>query len=226
MISVIISTNRPDYALTAIENIKSQQHRNKELLLVLHGPGLDSVRLNTAVKKLEFPVRVIKRPASSIFGENLNIALDAASGEFITKMDDDDYYGEHHLEDLVAAYEYSRASAVGKRTNIVYLTNSDKVVTFSGQHEEKFSRHLPGATFLMRTEILKGLRFGRVKSAIDSELWRRLEVRGGTLYSTHDLNFIRVRHSDGHTYQTSDEDFIANSSTKPIDGLDKEYYFA
>lgn len=160
-----------------------------------------------------------------MFGDNLNSALDSASGFYVTKMDDDDYYGPNHLNDLLAAYEFSRATVVGKWTNVTYLEDKDLVVTFSGGREEKYVQHLPGATLFTITDLLRRVRFGHVNRAIDSELYRRLEAKGGIFYSTHSLNFIRVRHDNGHTYDTSIEDFIAHSYTKPIKRLEKELYF-
>ena len=167
---------------------------------------------------------MLDRGKDTVFGENLNLALDQASGDYVTKMDDDDYYGPNHLSDLHLAYHYSGATAVGKWANFVYLTGKDVMVDFVTHREERFVRHLPGATVFMKRDDLKGLRFGRVRRAIDSELYRRAEMRGGRLYSMHRYNFIRVRHTD-HTYDQDEEDFIAGASSKPRKGLDKEASF-
>ena len=224
-ISTIMSTRRPDLVMKALKQYKAIVYPKKELLLVLHGKGFDTEAIKAETDKLKQAVKIFEVGEKSIFGENLNLALDAATGEYVTKMDDDDCYGPNIYQDLLAAYQYSRATFVGKRCNVTYLEDSDVVVTFFGGWEETFGPHLPGHSFLTRTALLKQIRFGRVKRAIDSELWRRVETRGGTLYSTHNLNFVRVRHGQEHTYDATDEEFIANSTTKPVKGLDLKKYF-
>ena len=76
----------------------------------------------------------------------------------------------------------------------------------------------------MKRHDLRQLRFGRVKSAIDSDLYRRAAIRGGRLYSMHRYNFIRVRHDD-HTFDQDEEDYIAGATSKPRKGLDQEACF-
>ena len=225
-ISVIMSTMRQKAVEDGINNVAAQAWPNKELILILHRKktDFDTEAINTLIKKLDFNVVVIDRDKNSVFGENLNLALDAASGDFITKMDDDDHYGPNHLHDLHLAYSYAGALAVGKWANFVYLTGRDVTVDFVTHREERFVRHLPGATVFMKRSDARGLLFGRVTRAIDSELYRRSEMRGGRLYSTHRYNFIRVRHND-HTYAQDEEDFIAHASSPPRPGLDKEASF-
>ena len=174
--------------------------------------------------QLSFPVKILERPKDSMFGENLNLGIEAASGELVTKMDDDDWYGPDHLLDLHVALNYSGAEIVGKWGNFVYLTNSNQMVNFATNREEHFVHHLPGSTILGSKEVFAKMRFGRVNRAIDSELYRRLSMRGGRLYSTHRYNFIRVRHGS-HTYKIEDEAFLADADGKSWYGLDKDKSF-
>mgnify|MGYP005673461321 CR=1 FL=1 len=75
------------------------------------------------------------------------------------------------------------------------------------------------------TGVFRSLRFGSVRRAVDSDINRRLVARGGTLYSMHKFNFVRVRHGD-HTYNQDDENFLANSHTKPHKKLDFKQVFS
>ncbi|MDX1765541.1 MAG: glycosyltransferase [Candidatus Saccharimonadales bacterium] len=227
MISIIMSTMRQKEVEHGIKNVAAQRWQNKELVLILHRikeADFDLKKLDSIINKLDFKVTILDRGKDTVFGENLNLALEHASGDFVTKMDDDDYYGSNHLNDLYLAYQYSGATAVGKWANFIYLTGKKAMVDFVTHREERFVRHLPGATVMMRRADLRDLKFGRVTKAIDSELYRRAEMRGGRLYSTHRYNFIRVRHND-HTYDQDEEDFIANASSKPRPGLDKNAAF-
>jgi glycosyltransferase involved in cell wall biosynthesis len=215
---------RPDNVELALKNVSVQSYKNKELILLLHGEDFDVKKIQEIANKENFPIKVIQRPKESLFGENLNLALDKCTGQFTTKMDDDDYYGPEHLNDLLAAYYFSSADIVGKWSNWTYLTKANLTVSWAIDRQETFGHHLPGATIFMETEMLRKIKFGRVKKSIDSELFRRLEMRGGTLYSTHRYNFVRVRH-DSHTYQTDEESFLSHSDNKRYEGYDDSICF-
>ena len=184
-ISVIMSTMRQVEVEHGIQSVASQIWPNKQLVLILHrikDADFDLTKIKKIISALDFAVVILDRGKDTAFGENLNLALDVASGEYVTKMDDDDYYGPNHLNDLHLAYHYSGAMAVGKWANFVYLTERDVMVDFVTHREERFVSHLPGATVFLKRHDLRQLRFGRVTRAIDSELYKRAEMRGGRLY--------------------------------------------
>lgn len=211
VVSVLMSTKRREFLDHAVKSVAEQRYPAKELVLVLHGDEFDSVDQDRIVSSVGFPVQVLRAPESWMLGECLNAGLDRVSGDLVTKMDDDDYYDANHLFDLVSAYRYSGATVVGKRTNFTYLSGQDLTVVFAPGWEEAFTTHLPGATMLMSTALLRELRFGAVPRHIDTELLDRIKQRGGSLYSTHRFNFTRVRHDD-HTFAQTDQYFIDHSS--------------
>ena len=213
-ISVIMSTNRPDYIDHAIENVRKQSYPEKELILVLHGNGFDKKSIEKSLESSDLKYKIVEAPSSLIFGEALNKGLDASTGYYVTKFDDDDEYGEHHLQDLALAHHYSGAHVVGKWGHFVYLKNSEELLHYQSDKQERFVGHLPGGTFLITRSLLAEFRFGRVKNAIDSELWDRLKQAGATLYSANRYNYIRIRHGD-NTWQEKD-DFFKNKSSKNI----------
>ena len=226
-ISVIMSTMRQVEVEHGIQSVASQIWPNKQLVLILHrikDADFDLTQIKKIISALDFAVVILDRGKDTAFGENLNLALDVASDEYVTKMDDDDYYGPNHLNDLHLAYHYSGAMAVGKWGNFVYLTERDVMVDFVTHREERFVSHVPGATVFLKRHDLRQLRFGRVTRAIDSELYKRAEMRGGRLYSMHRYNFIRVRHDD-HTYDQDEEDYIAGAASEPREGLHKQTCF-
>lgn len=225
-ISVIHSTNRPTYLKHALDNIDRQTWpKNKiEVVLILHGDNSDFGDVGSIIKKYDFKIKILRRPSGSIFGENLNLAISKTTGRYITKMDDDDWYGPNHFYDLYSALIYSQANLVGKWGNFTYLSGRNTMCTYAAKNEESYVHQLPGATFMGVRQVFENVKFGHVSRAIDSDLNRRLIMRGGRCYSTHKYNFIRVRHGD-HTYKADDEMFLANSDVKPWKGLDKETTF-
>lgn len=224
LISIVCSTMRPQSVKQLLVNIKEQNYDRKELLLILHGDNFNLAEIEKYVANINFPIKLIPRQKSTIFGENLNLAIDQSRGQYVTKMDDDDYYGPEHLNDLLAAFLYSGADIVGKWANWVYLKGYDQTISWSLDREESFGGHLPGATIFMERSLIDKVRFGRVPRAIDSELYNRLEMIGGRLYATHRYNFVRVRHGE-HTYKKPDEIFLANSDSKKYKGYNNNNCF-
>ena len=58
-------------------------------------------------------------------GQVLALLGERATGDLVTKWDDDDWYTTEHLLDLVAAMRYSGAGVVGKPAEYVYLSSLD-----------------------------------------------------------------------------------------------------
>jgi hypothetical protein len=219
-ISILLATKRPDYIEHALANVTRQNWENKELLLILHGPdNFDLPNITSHAGQLPYPTQIITCPENWTLGDCLNAGLDQATGTYITKMDDDDHYGPHHLTDLTTAHTYSNADITGKWGNIVYLAHKDLTLDYQVHREETFGTHLPGATMLLARTLLEAHRFGRVNRGVDANLWLRMRQEGALLYSTHRFNFIRVRHSD-HTYQRGDEAFLGLSTGHLRSGLD------
>lgn len=221
-IGVILSTRRPKNIRSILTQIEKQSIKPKQVALLLHGAS-DSEFKNASeiVAKSSLNIEMKLVDATMIFGEVLNTGLDMLDTEYVTKIDDDDYYGPNHLLDLYVAKLHTGADFVGKWNNWVHIESDKKTYNWVPEYRNKKVRHLPGGTFLVKTSTLKQLRFGLVRRAIDSELFRRAEKRGAVLYSTYRYNYVRKR-GDDHTYKTSDADFKSRSNNIVVDGLPLE----
>jgi hypothetical protein len=206
-ISILLVTKRPDFLEHAIAQIRSQVYPVKELVTVLHGDDFDLEAFAALTDTCDFPTVTVQQPSSMTFGDCLNTAIDHATGDLISKMDDDDYYGPNHLTDLVTALHYSQADIVGKRTNFVIFEGLGVGGLWNGEWTEVFSRHIPGATMLTRAALLRQFRFRRLSGGVDSDLLWRTRNRGATHHASHPYNFVRVRHDD-HTFMRSDAEFL------------------
>ena len=221
-VSIVLSTMRPDFLpqIATYINSLDQTYCDLELIAVLHGDEFNAQKVAQTLDKYDFKSTIIQRPSDSIFGDNLNLGVAAASGEFITKMDDDDLYGSQHLNDLLAAYYFSCADIVGKWSHWVLFEKDKEAMVWVPEYQETYARHLPGGTLFTTKRFLSIMGgFGSVRRGIDSELYRRADARGATLYSTHPYNYIRVRHGD-HTYNASNADFRSRC-VKPIIASDE-----
>jgi hypothetical protein len=216
LVSVLLSTRRPDLVEEAIVSVGAQRHPSLELILVAHGIDQPSDR---AISAAGIPCSVLQFPVERPLGAVLDAALDLARGAYVAKMDDDDLYGPDHLADLLLAIEYSGAEAVGRWCHPVYLEREDITLHDHLERQEVWATHLPGATMLVRGETLRRLRWRHVPNAVDTELVRTIVSDGGAVYSTHRFDFIRRRHGD-HTYQRADRGFRRRGARR-VDGLDR-----
>lgn len=229
LVSIILSSRRPDYMEAILKQIAAlhQTTINIEVLFIAHGNNFDVTKTKRQLEYYKFPFQFFARKEETIFGDNLNLALSHARGEFVTKFDDDDLYGPSHLEDNLAAFYYSGANMVGKWSHWIYFESSDSCLTWVPDKQESYVIHLPGGTFLCKRTFLDSVGgFGKVHRGIDSELYRRIRARGAILYSSHKYNYVRVRHGDEHTYDVSDEDFKSQCSPPEIKGQDFETLFS
>jgi hypothetical protein len=206
-ISVLLSTTRPELLEHAHAQIARQDHPRLQVITICHGDGFDDEQVARAQAQHDHPTVTLHAPAHWTLGDALNHGLDHATGELVTKMDDDDHYGPGHLSDLLLALTYSRADVVGKLANFVHLSKLDVTIDRYLVREESYVWHLPGATILIHRELLAAYRFPRVRSGVDTALYTRLHADGARRYSTHRFNFIRHR-GDEHTYARTDQEFL------------------
>jgi hypothetical protein len=138
-------------------------------------------------------------------GEVLTVASSLASGELITKIDDDDFYGPEHVWDLVTARMFSGAQLVGKALDNIYLAGEDVTVFRPTYAAEKYAKFVAGGTMLISQADLREVGGWRpVPKSVDLALIERVTEYGGLIYRTHGQGYIYVRHAqDSNAVNTS-----------------------
>lgn len=224
-ISVLLSTRRPEFVDYALKNLEKQTTKPHEVLLMLHGAtDKDYKEASKRAAKSPLDVIVTKHSKDQLFGQVLDDGLQRATGDYISKIDDDDHYGENHLYDLCVARVHSQADIVGKWNNWIHVTKTNEVISWVPEKENGYYGHLPGGTILAKAPLMKSLGFGYVRHGIDSELYERAKRRGVSIYSTHRYNYVRVRHND-HTYTAKDSDFMSRAHAVKFKNLDFDNLF-
>ncbi len=208
-VSVLLASNRPDQLPAAITRIDRQEHDRVEIVVALHGdetpPGL-AAELSARTNR---PLQLLQVPASVPLGTVLNRASEAASGELLAKMDDDDLYDREHLDDLLDALRYSGAHLVGKASEYVYLAPLHTTIRRFPNGAESRNRNLAGGTLLLSREDLRHLGgWQAAPSAVDQRLIDDLERAGGTHHRTHGHGFVLCRNDSGHTWDTPIDYFL------------------
>ena len=189
----------------ALRQVRRQQGVDVQLVLAAHGFEPDP-----AVIAEHGPDDVVVRPQSPdvLFGDVLNAGVEAADGDLVLKMDDDDWYGPDFLLDLLLARHYSGAEVVGTTAEFVYLTASNRTVR-RNKPTEVAARSVAGGTMLLGRDHLRSLGgFRRVRRFVDASLLSAVHATGGTVYRAHGLGYVLRRTPSGHTWDAPDDFFL------------------
>lgn len=102
LVTVYIPTyNRIDLLKRAVESVLNQTYKNLEIIIVddYSQDGTQDFLKELAEKNSR--VHYILKEKNGGACESRNIAIEYATGEYITGLDDDDYLGENHIKKMV-----------------------------------------------------------------------------------------------------------------------------
>jgi hypothetical protein len=205
-VSVLLSTVRPDLLGTILRQLAAQDHPEVEVVVGCHG--------FEAPERESFPPEVRARlgpmlsfDSSVIFGEVLARLSAVAGGDLLSKVDDDDRYGPHHLSDLVTAWRYSAAELVGRKLALVHFAESDTLYVRRFFLEGYRWDAAGGASIIARSDLFGIGGWRSQRRAVDHGLMTRVADAGGLVYTCSGPGYVHVRHHDAHTYDVDDTRF-------------------
>jgi hypothetical protein len=202
-VSVLLATNRPEQIEHAIGQLERQSYPELEVVVGLHGPA--------AARAPDLPgdIKVIEADASLTLGEVLQMAVEASSGELLSKVDDDDWYGPDHIWDLVLAREVSGAALVGKGGEFVHLTGSDRTIRRFVGGADTWTTTIGGGALLIGREQLDRIGgWQPLPRSVDRALIEDVHRAGGRVYRTHGFGYVLERRGSGHTWEADDSYFL------------------
>lgn len=211
-ISALVSTIRPQQLDHILATVGKQQNVDTELVLLSHGFELDErdVRAKAREQGIENLV-LLHQPRTTTLGACLNFAAGAASGFYVTKMDDDDLYGANYLQDQAAAHRYSGANVVGKQAHYMYLGGRNATLLRFEEREHRFTDLVMGPTIFTTREMMQDVPFMELGRGEDTTFLRGILEVGGTIYSADRFNFVQMRGADeeSHTWSVEETDLLA-----------------
>jgi glycosyltransferase involved in cell wall biosynthesis len=224
-VSVLVSTLRSDDLTALLKQLNKQSLPSFELILGLHTIDLSAEHkaLIAKLKKRSVTTVVKKFDSSFSLGLILTALAQESTGEFIAKMDDDDYYGPEHLRDLVDAAIATSADVVGRAMNYVYLEPLQLTVRRFAPHGtqavELWSDWVCGGTILTRREKAEAAGwFGAGSTAVDRFLLSGIINNGGKIWRTFGAGYIYRRTFTFHTYVTNYSKYL-NGANEQVVGL-------
>lgn len=208
-VSVVTAKVRPENVGRCFDNFKKQTYENRELILVLNSAeyDLDSIRRDAE----RIPnVQVLDVDVRETLGNCLKRGMEAVSGDYIARMDDDSY-GDRYLSDSVLAALFSGAEVVGKGTYFVYFEATDTTALREDTPYHTFtSSTVAGSTLFIRRDAVQDIVFDSLSRAGDTDLQRSATLAGCRVYSADRFNYLRVRTPglSRLSWQVSDAEFL------------------
>jgi spore maturation protein CgeB len=214
-ISAVVPTMRPHRLGQVMAAIGRQIHPDLELIIVTHGFAADSAELEQLAERHGVEhYQSIEADRSLTLGACMNLGLAAASGRYVAKMDDDNWYAPHYLSDLVRAFSWTDAQVVGKWAHYVHLLGSNaNLLRFPGA-EHRYVDLVQGGTILGPRSVMTELSFEDLPRRVDTTFLEKVRLHGGKVYSADRFNFVSVRSAsaDGHTWPITDEEILTRKS--------------
>lgn len=222
-ISIITPSIRKSRLPYYIEQLNRQKLVNIEAILLTHNYTLTSKEKERIRNIAKFKIIIIEGDKSQSLGVCLNKCLDFASKEFVTKMDDDDYYYANYLIDQWIAKKYSQADVTGKGAHFVYLENNEMLMLRSATKQYKFVKQVIGGSIFCETEFLKTFQFNDLSSGEDSDFFKRITSVNKLIYANHpyEMCLFRSKNKDNHTWKIEEIKLIGSSQIVSYGSPDK-----
>lgn len=210
MISVIMLTyNREGMVSRAIESILSQTYQEFEFVIVDNGSTDHSGQIADAYAAKDNRIQVIHRERGNI-GSGRNTGLDAAKGEYITFIDDDDWAEPDFLEFLLKLIQENDADvAICGAADKVFDEKkimSPEEALIELMWRKKYNMAFP--TKLFRKELIEDLRFPEDGVYDDIALMYRLLAEAERV-AYHGLpKYTFYRHTGNNSAWTTDHSLL------------------
>lgn len=210
-VSIVVPTFKSSYIGNIFKNFIRLSYPVKELIIILN-----SSKLNTAeymAYSLEFQnIKIFELDEDHTLGECLNFGISKSNYDFISKMDDDDYYGANYLTDLMNVFNYTDAQVTGKNPVYVYFEDKNSLYLFYSR------KPIIGGTLLFRKSIREKIQFRSLNFREDNYFILDCIRAGIKIHPADKYNYVYIRHSNQahHTFKMLSEDFIQEYNMKKI----------
>ncbi|WP_421197292.1 glycosyltransferase [Aeromonas enteropelogenes] len=190
-VSVLLCTNSANFLSESIDSVLSQTFRNFELIVVLNNAPNEAIWILDSYNDPR--IRVIQSKISQL-SYNLNVAADAAKGEYIMRMDADDICDCQRMELQVNFLEEN--NQYGVVSSNCYLIDENSSVVGEKKYPTadldirrslRFRNPICHPSVMFRRSILLEIGGYRgFKNSQDYEFWIR--VANDTTYKFFNLN--------------------------------------
>lgn len=230
IITIYIPTkNRLELLKRSIFSVLSQTYNNWELIIVNDASTDDTFDYLESIKSEK--IIVIHQTVSKGACVARNTAINKASGEFITGLDDDDYFEANRLTDFVQAWSVRPQDSILLYTNNKLLIE-DKIMGSSNRgsfckKRDLLIRNRIGNQIFTTTENIKKINGFDEKLLMwqDIDCWYRL-LKGGNGFLVNNSSYItdvsdredRITINNSKKLSTTYKYFCKKNNLKVLEG--------
>ncbi|MBQ3280059.1 glycosyltransferase [Candidatus Saccharibacteria bacterium] len=223
LVSCVMSCyERYDYLIESINSILAQSYPNFEIIMVLE-KSKKQAQIEKVLKGIgDKRIKIINNTEKLGFAASLNVGIDAASGKYIARMDDDDIAAPCRLSMQVKFMEEHNMVGVVGSNMWVFGKNEGPLFTFE-KHEFIKAKTLIGTPFMHPTVMMRksmldecNLRYDPDYFTEDYELWSRAVYLFETANMPEFLVFYRSHDAQATSGLTSGNELKIHSSHKKI----------
>lgn len=216
LVSIIIPTfDRPRYLREAIDTALAQTYRHLEVLVFDNGTLDETLTIAQEATRRDTRVRFQRHECNLGMSANFNALADAARGEFVVAIGDDDRLLPEFIARLVAVMEPAVRGAFSNQYLIA--SNGQRLEAKTQAHARCYGRDtlpagvlenanaaawqlsIPLSATLLRTADLRRLRFREDLNTPDAEFFIRLTQEGGAFYFVPDYLMEYRVHTSSET---------------------------
>lgn len=216
-VSTLVCTRRPEQLGAVLRTLAAQARVDVQLVLLAHGGGAPAAEVRARAADAGLADAVVLAAGAEVpLGACLNRLVDAADGDVVAKIDDDDGYGPHYLADQVAALGYSGADVVGKQAHYLYLAGADVMLLRSPEREHRFTDRVSGPTLVTTRDLARAVPFPALPRGEDTGFLAAAVAAGARVYSADRFNFLQMRGADpaAHTWTATDAELLAGGDVE------------
>ena len=234
-VSVVIPTFRLSFVERCLENFAQQTYPEKELVLVLHTDEDISFiheMIKNRLQSASDEIKVYALPKYKSVGSCINLGIDLSEGDYVLKMDDDDYYSPSYLMDMMLPLKAIDADVFGKPPFFFYSEADDKTYvrneglamenTVATSQDLGLGRaRITGASHSGKLSVLRSVRFSETAlGAADTALYERCADHRLCvgIWDGFGTSACRAAQAGHHTWQASQSQ-LKRSATLIGDGL-------
>jgi glycosyltransferase involved in cell wall biosynthesis len=217
LVSVYIPTyNRRNLLERAVDSVLSQTYRNIELIVVDDGSSDGTLDYLEKMVGEDSRLRFFQNDRNSGASFSRNRAIFLAEGEFITGLDDDDYFLSNRVELFINNWVLSSRDTTALYSNLLRTSKSGLKKASSRisscTYSELVYANWPGNQIFTRTKWLRDI--GGFDTDLpawqDIDCWYRLLVKTrGTAYRVPEYSYVLdVNHDHERISQKSAEKLV------------------
>ncbi len=165
VVSVYVPThNRSKLLKRAIESVQAQTYQNFELIIVDDCSSDDTCEVVKSYQKEDSRIKYLKNETNKGGCYSRNRAIETAQGEFITGLDDDDYFLPHRLKDFIDSWQKEHnnraflfSTSKGKYKDGIVQHGKSRLIRQKGylRHQDMLITNLIGNQFFTTTDNVR-----------------------------------------------------------------------